>query len=142
MTLTTMKEDKLKLNKTRPIWILENLEESLNKIYDQYRHVLIENEHLLKENTFLKSEKYKDEELATMKEKYDKMYSDYYRGFPITAEQQHKVNEWMNKQIEGFEDTKIGWHCFHYEFYPTSIGIAAYIVNDLTKEKFQFQEIG
>ena len=139
MILTTMKEDKLNLTDDNPVFIFKDIKEVLQELYDHYRDVESRNEYLLKENARIESEKYKDEELAKMKEKYDKMYADYYRGFPITEEQQHKINEWMNKQKD---DMGIPITRFHYEFYPTSLGVAGYVVDDITKERFQFQEIG
>ena len=139
------KEDKgLDLpEKGRPIWIHESIEEDLKRIYDHYRDVTSRNDYLEKENEHLRTEAYKDEELAKMKEQYEKMKADYYRGFPITEEEGKKINEWIKKQMEGWEDMKIGaiGGRFHYEFTPTSIGIVGVVVDGITHERFTIREL-
>jgi len=134
-------KDKLNL-KEGGIWIMDSIENDLKRIYDHYRNVVNENEYLRDENNRIKSETYKDEELSKMKEKYDRMISDYYRGFPISEEEGKKIKEWMNKLMENEPDMKINGARFHYEFYPTSIGIAGWVVDSITGKKFQFQELG
>ena len=47
-------------------------------------------EHLEEEIKKLKDENWKDNELQSMKEQYDKMREDYYRGFPISKEEKEK----------------------------------------------------
>ena len=135
-------EDKLNL-KEGGIWIMDSIENDLKRIYDHYRKVVNENEYLRKENDRLKSEAYKDEELSKMKEKYDQMSKDYYRGFPISEEEEKKINEWIEKQIEKHPSGRstIGGR-FTYEFFPTSIGAAGSIIDGLTGDKFNFQELG
>lgn len=125
---------KLLMNK-KVLWNLNNIEDTLQQIYDHFNDILSRNEFLEKENKRLKSENYKDEELIRMKEQYDKMKEDYYRGFPITIEQKNKINEW--KLSKGFKSN----NTYHYEFYPTAIGLSGIIINDNTNDKFQFQEI-
>ena len=135
-------EDKLNL-KEGGIWIMDSIENDLKRIYDHYRKVVNENEYLRKENERLKSEAYKDEELSKMKEKYDQMSKDYYRGFPISEEVDKKINEWIEKQMEKHPSGRstIGGR-FTYEFFPTSIGTAGSIIDGLTGDKFTFQELG
>ena len=76
------------------------------------------------ENSRLKSEAYKDEELTKMKEAYERMHDAYVLGFPITLEEHKVINAW----IEGHEvehpvsHTAIGGR-YTYEFIPTSIGV-------------------
>ena len=98
---------------------MDSIENDLKRIYDHYRKVVNENEYLRKENDRLKSEAYKDEELSKMKEKYDQMSKDYYRGFPISEEEEKKINEWIEKQIEKHPSGRstIGGR-FTYEFFP------------------------
>lgn len=50
---------------------------------------------LEEENKKLKEENYKDEEMAAMKAKLDKMQEDYYRGFPISDEEKKE-----NRRVE------------------------------------------
>lgn len=123
-----------------PLFI-EDIKGTLQNLYNQFRAVKLRNEALELENERLKSSSYKDEELAKMKEKYNKMESDYYRGFPITEKEMSKIHEWQDKIIGGV-DMKINGARFHYEFYPTGLGTAGYVIDNLTGEKFEFQEIG
>lgn len=124
----------------RPIWILESIEEDLKRVYDHFRSVNNRNEYLEEEIKKLKSEKYKDEELTKMKEQYDRMMEDYYRGFPISKKEQQKIGEWIDKLPKSNEGV-IGGR-FRYEFVPTSIGTIGTIIDTFTGEKLTFQELG
>lgn len=135
-------DDKLNL-KDGGIWIMDSIENDLKRIYDHYRSVVNENEYLRKENERLKSEAYKDEELSTMKERYDKMKSDYYRGFPISEKENERIKDWINNLTKDEVPTKIGaiGGRFTYRFTPTSIGIIGTIEDSITGEKLTFQEL-
>lgn len=135
-------DEKLEL-KDGTIWIMEDIKKTLQRVYDHYRDVCNHNDYLRKENERLKSEAYKDEELSKMKEKYDQMSKDYYRGFPISEEEEKKINEWIEQQMKKHPSGKstIGGR-FTYEFFPTSIGTAGSIIDGLTGDKFTFQELG
>jgi len=136
-------DDKLEL-KEGTIWIMEDIKETLQQVYDHYRNVCNQNDYLRKEIEKVKSEKYTDRELAKMKEEYERMKKEYYLGFPISEKEDKKIREWINKQTEG-QDFKtatggaIGGR-FHYEFIPTSIGTIGTVIDGLTGEKITFQE--
>ena len=122
---------------------MDSIEKDLKRIYDHYRKVVNENEWLRKENERIKSEKYADAELSKMKEEYERMKKDYYRGFPISAEEDQKIQEWIEGQMK--KNPSIGGAIggrFHYEFLPTSIGVAGTIIDSFTDDKFNFQELG
>lgn len=135
-------EEKLNLRDDASIWINQKIEKVFQELYDHYRAVYNRNEWLEKENKKLKSEVYKDEELSKMKEQYEKMKSDYYRGFPISEEEHKKINEWIDKQTKKYPGTggAIGGR-FHYEFLPTGIGTTGTIIDCFTGDKFEFQEL-
>ena len=135
-------DEKLQLNDDRQIFIFDDIKESLQKVYDQFRRLKYENEHLLEENKRLKSESYKDEELAQMKASYVKMQDDYYRGFPISKEEMERIHRWMDELTKDYPEAKINSGRFHYEFYPTALGTAGEVVDSITKQRFTFQEIG
>jgi hypothetical protein len=80
----------------------------------------------------LEDEKWKDNELQKIKSQLDRMKEDYYRGFPITEDEQKKIQEWQNKhdievhhldtperkmRAEGVSGGRLS-----YKFLPTSIG--------------------
>lgn len=80
----------------------------------------------------LEDEKWKNEELQELKKKYDKMSADYYRGFPISPNENEKLVHWQNEhtrtihkavtldQVLRLEGVSGGrWV---YEFTPTAIG--------------------
>lgn len=133
---------KLELNDDRAIIIDKDIEKVFQELYDHYRRVYHRNEYLSKENERLRSEKYKDEEMAKMKEMYESMRNDYFRGFPISAEENEKIQAWMEEIIGDRPIMKIDSARFHYEFYPTALGVIGIIVDSITGQKFNFQEIG
>lgn len=135
-------DEKLEL-KDGTIWIMEDIKKTLQKVYDHYRDVCNQNDYLRKEIEKVKSEKYADEELSKMKSEYEKMKSDYYRGFPVSEKEGKKIKEWMNKQIKKNPSTcgAIGGR-FRYEFIPTGVGTAGTIIDSFTGDKFNFQELG
>lgn len=135
-------DDKLNL-KDGGIWIMDSIENDLKRIYDHYRSVVNENKYLRAENERIKSEKYQDEELSTMKERYEKMESDYYRGFPISEKENERIKDWINNLTKDEVPTKIGaiGGRFTYRFTPTSIGIIGTIEDSITGEKLTFQEL-
>lgn len=124
------------------IWIHESIKEDLQRIYDHYRAVTSRNEYLEKENERLKSEAYKDEELAKMKKEYEKMKADYLRGFSISEKEDKEIKEWEKKMIEKCPGNggTIGGR-FHYEFIPTGIGDIGTVFDSFTREKFTFREL-
>lgn len=104
-------------------------------------------EYLREEIKRLKDENWKDNELQSMKEQYDKMREDYYRGFPISKEEKEKINAWINKHEEEKHPRSkmdcprggaIGG-CYSYHFVPTSIGTFG-TIECTCGEKFEFQE--
>lgn len=108
------------------------LDKALKAIKLRHMHDMDSIERLKEENKRLKEEKYKDNELLLMKTKLEKMEQDYYRGFPISEEEQKSIIEWMNRHDEeahGCHSTQdklkrggsIGG-IYKYEFIPTSIG--------------------
>ena len=131
-------KDKLEL-KDDSIWLLKDIKSVLQDVYDHYRDVKNYNEYLQKENQRLKSETYKDEELSTMKSKYDNMMKAYYRGFPISEEESEKIKKWMKEHDnDSYKDT-IGCR-YSYEFHPTSLGTLGIIIDTLTGDKLTFRD--
>ena len=137
-----MEKEKLEL-KDGFTWLTSDIKSVLQEIYDHYRAVVQRNEYLMDENARLKDEAYKDEELAKLSLKYDKMSEDYYRGFPISEKEEEKINEWKKDILSKYPANSgaIGGR-FEYHFLPTSIGYAGTIVDTFSKERFTFREIG
>lgn len=131
--------------KDQAMWLIHDMRNLLQEVYDHYRSVKLENEYLQEENARLKSEAYKDEELDKMKKEYDKMKTDYYRGFYVTEEESKRIEKWM-KEITKGEDfqTKVGGAIggrFTYKFIPTSIGTVGVVKDGKTNEEFKFRDL-
>ena len=95
------------------------------------------NEHLEKaeaDNKYLQSENYKDSELASMQNKIsqlkadkEKIWEDARRGFPITEDEERKIQNWIKLHDATVHANPKGYHGvsgggYAYEFYPTGIG--------------------
>ena len=137
----SMETDKLELRDDVGLWI-KDVKKLFQDLYDQYRAVQRRNEVLETENVYLKSEQYKDSELANMRSEYDKMKDDYYRGFPISKEEMEKIHKWMDELTKDYPEAKINSARFHYKFYPTALGVAGFVVDSITGKELQFQELG
>ena len=135
-------DEKLEL-KDGNIWIMEDIKKTLQQVYDHYRSVCNRNDYLKKEIEKVKSEKYADEELSRLKSEYDKIKSDYYRGFPISEEEDKNIKEWIKNQQE--KNPGIGGAVggrFTYKFIPTGLGTVGTIIDGFTGDEFTFQELG
>ena len=135
-------DEKLEL-KDGNIWIMDDIKKTLQQVYDHYRIVCNRNDYLTKEIEKVKSEKYADEELSRLKSEYDKMKSDYYRGFPISEEEDKNIKEWKKNQQK--KNPGIGGAAggrFTYKFTPTGLGTSGTIIDSFTGDEFTFQELG
>lgn len=135
-------DEKLEL-KDGNIWIMEDIKKTLQQVYDHYRSVCNRNDYLKKEIEKVKSEKYADEELSRLKSAYDRMKSDYYRGFPISEEEDKNIKEWIKNQQK--KNPGIGGAAggrFTYKFTPTGLGTSGTIIDSFTGDEFTFQELG
>ena len=135
-------DEKLEL-KDGNILIMEDIKKTLQQVYDHYRSACNRNDYLKKEIEKVKSEKYADEELSKLKSEYDKMKSDYYRGFPISEEEDKNIKEWIKNQQE--KNPGIGGAAggrFTYKFTPTGLGTVGTIIDGFTGDEFTFQELG
>lgn len=135
-------DEKLEL-KDGNIWIMEDIKKTLQQVYDHYRSVCNRNDYLMKEIEKVKSEKYADEELSRLKSEYDKMKLDYYRGFPISEEEDKNIKEWIKNQQK--KNPGIGGAAggrFTYKFTPTGLGTSGTIIDSFTGDEFTFQELG
>ena len=120
-----------------------DIKKTLQQVYDHYRSVCNRNDYLRKEIEKVKSEKYADEELSRLKSEYDKIKSDYYRGFPISEEEDKNIKDWIKKQQEknpGSGGAAGGR--FTYRFTPTGLGTVGTIIDGFTGDEFTFQELG
>ena len=127
-----------------------NVEDAFKTIQERINILESQNKRLIKEIGRLKSEHYKDEKLSTMETQLESMKKDYYRGFPISEEEQKSIREWMKKHDEEVhhahtlvDKLKLNGCCggrYIYEFIPTSIGTIGSVKCSCGAE-FTFQDI-
>ena len=126
------------------------IEQHLNSIKKMYEELESFNKSIVEENRKLKEEYDKDEEIQKMKTEIKKIRQDYYRGFPISAEDAERMDEWKiqhEQKVHGLytlEDRlraggTVGGR-YSYHFVPTSIGTSGTIRCSCGAE-FEFQEI-
>ena len=135
--------------------IIGNINKTIDTFVEDIKHELrgkdIRIEYLEKQNQKLRDEKYKDNELLRMEAELKAMKEDYYRGFPISEEEQKSIREWMDKHDEEVhhartlgDKLKLGGCCggrYTYKFTPTSIGTIGTVKCSCGAE-FIFREMG
>lgn len=104
-----------------------DIEEYLSKIVKNTASRDMRIKHLEEENKKLRDERYKDAELSKMKEEVRKAREDLARGFPISKEEQMRINKWKKKHVDAYHGGKIisgaAGDNYEYIFYPTGLGI-------------------
>lgn len=90
------------------------------------------------ENDKLKTGIWREEEMARLKSKYDKMEKEYHRGFPISEQEQEVISQFIAEHRADYGAISGG---FTYRFVPTSIGVASSIVA-LNGDELVFRELG
>ena len=127
-----------------------NLDKALSIIQQNVERLKQENQRLREENSKLRDEAYKDNELIRMKTELDSFKREYYRGFPISKEEQKQIAEWKAKHEAEVHNCHtlndrprrsgtIGGS-YTYEFIPTSIGTVG-IIKCNCGAKFTFCEL-
>lgn len=133
---------------------LQNIEKEIDRFVKDLKSELrckdIRIQYLEHQNQNLINEKYKDQELSRMKKDLEEMKADYYRGFPISKNEQDKIDEWIDKHekeshnCRTLDDKMHRSGCiggtYTYEFIPTSIGTIGTIKCNCGAE-FTFQEM-
>ena len=107
--------------------------------------------YLEEENRKLKEEYNKDKEIQKMQKKLDEMQKNYWRGFPISKEEEKAIEKWKKEH----DAKKHGWKTneqrmkaegvsggrYSYHFIPSSLGVSG-TIRCHCGAKFEFQEIG
>lgn len=128
----------------------DNVNDAFEAIQRKIDFLEIKNANLIKENKQLKEQNYKDKELTKMKDRLSHMEADYYRGFPISEDEQKSIQEWMDQHDQEahncytLDDKLRRGGCiggtYKYEFIPTSIGVIG-TVKCSCGASFTFQDL-
>jgi hypothetical protein len=108
--------------------------EELKTRFDQQENRI---KYLEEQNKKLQEENWAEEKCQEMQSQYKAMQEDYYRGFPISKEENQKIQNWkkIHDATEHNADTLekrvklegASGGRFKYIFIPTSIGTVGYI---------------
>lgn len=93
----------------------------------------------------------KDEEIEKMRQRLEEMREEYYRGFPISRDEEKKIKKWCEKhdrEKHGLVTDNmrinaegVGGGRYSYHFVPTSIGVSG-VVRCGCGDEFEFRKIG
>ena len=106
--------------------------------------------YLEEENKKLKEDNYKDTELQNIKQQLEKMKKDYWRGFPISEDEEESIEEWKKKhdeKVHGYTKEMrmkaegVSGGRYSYRFCPTALGTSG-VIRCSCGAEFEFQEIG
>ena len=130
--------------------IFDHIDTFAEDIKDELKRKDMTLKYLELQNRELYDEHYKDHELKQMLDELNKMKDDYYRGFPISEEENKNIKEWIDnheRDVHGcytLEDKINRGGCcggtYTYEFVPTSIGTIG-TVRCSCGAKYTFQDI-
>ena len=108
-------------------WTISNLKKDLEKAIGSLDLVEKNLSDYEKQIAELKVENWKDTTLQEMKKEYDEMEADYWRGFPISKDEQKVIKEWQHKHINKIHNGNfyggVSGGSWRYEFVPTTIGV-------------------
>ena len=109
-----------------------NIDEICEQLKNAFNEQEQTNMRLREANETLKSETYAQDEVARMKQQYDEMKADYFRGFPISKEQDEMIANWQKTHTENIHKAKTAQQKLALEgvsggrwsfiFVPTAIG--------------------
>lgn len=105
----------------------DTLDEAISTLRDIEQDYIDTIKLLETENAILKEEHYKDKELNRLQEKINCLTENMHRGFPITKEEEEKIDAWKDNHIREKHWKKKNYitkqgpvDCsFSYQFFPT-----------------------
>ena len=129
--------------------IFGNTHELIEELKNRFDRQEDRIKYLEEQNKKIQEKSWAEEKYQKMQSRYEAMQRDYYRGFPISEEEEKKIKAWQKKhdtekhkadtlekrlRLEGISGGR-----FKYIFVPTSIGISGY-VQCSCGERFCFQD--
>lgn len=129
--------------------IFENTHELIKELKNRFDKQEDRIKYLEERNKKLQKENWAEEKCQKMENRYNAMLSEYYRGFPISEEEQEKITAWkkqhdLEKHHADTLDKRVrldgvSGGRFKYIFIPTSLGTLGYIQCNCG-EKFCFRD--
>lgn len=113
------------------------LNECIDSINERFNDLIESNQSLQERLKEIQDEKWADDRLQQMREELERMRRDYYRGFPISDDEQKKIDQWMKNHTHPCGAIG-GAHS--YIFTPTSIGTVGKI-KCMCGEEFTFVDL-
>ena len=121
------------------------IDEICEAIKVRVRHAEEREENAIKKMEEMRDEKWKDSQLTQMREELNRVKQDYYRGFPISQQEQDEIdnwedNHWTNQHMAPDLKSRLAkmgaiGGSFKYEFIPTSIGVVGKCICSACKYK-------
>lgn len=113
------------------------LNECIDSINERFNDLIESNQSLQKRLKEIQDDKWADDRLQQMREELERMRREYYRGFPISDDEQKKIDQWMKNHTHPCGAIG-GAHS--YIFTPTSIGTVGKI-KCICGEEFTFVDL-
>ena len=106
-------------NPTKVIYTEKEVDESLFQLEWNMKRLLKENNELIAENESLKSEQYKDVELAKLKSEIDRLRKVLHKSFTVNEREKESIEKWYNEHKDKMHNGRNFGYV--YEFTPTEI---------------------
>lgn len=126
----------------KDIKLVENKIEDLKQTLLYMTH---NNDRLQRKFNELYDKKWADTTLQNMKKELEQVKQDMYRGFPITKEEEKKINNWILKHDEEVHSNPKHYHGvsgggYEYTFHPTGLGTIGYCICGICKSRGLHEE--
>jgi len=118
----------------------KGIDAAVNEITHKYSILQERISSLSKENERLKSEHYKDDEIAKLKSDNDRLRSDLIREFGVTEGQEKKISAWMDNHECRYSGTRLhGIQDYRFAII-SGIGYNGYVTCNCGKEFCFYEE--
>ena len=118
---------------TEPSEVVEFLEYNINYLIDKWKR---KSEKLEEENQLLRDNEY----VKKVEEENARLRKELNISFVISSANREKNKKWIDKHLKQKHPDK-KWLNYHYEFYPTPLGVFCCCFCDYCKEKNDLGEV-
>ena len=118
---------------TEPSEVAEFLEYNINYLIDKWKR---KSQRLEEENQLLRDNEY----IKKVEEENARLRKELNTAFVISSANREKNKKWIDEHLKQKHPDK-KWLNYHYEFYPTPLGVFGSCVCDYCKEKNDLGEV-